>query len=158
MLNSMEMSLLILRKPAKCFFALAHHFHRFVERGRRMPNRVIKESIWTSPNLNRLSDVAERHFFRILCLPDDFGCCELTPLVVKGKCYPLKENITIDMVKQWNTELEEEDIIRTWNLNGRIFAYFPTFGAHQRIRSLHLRKTPEPPESVTCRQVTSNDF
>ncbi len=122
-----------------------------------MPNRVIKESIWTSPNLNKLSDLAERHFYRILLLPDDFGCCELTSLVVKGRCYPLKEKGTISHIEQWNLELEQQDIIRSWKDNGRIYAYFPTFSAHQRIRSLHQRKTPEPPEDVICRQVTSSD-
>ena len=122
-----------------------------------MPNRVIKESLWTSPNLNKLSDLAERHFYRILCLPDDFGCCELTPLVVKGRCYPLKEKITTKQIEGWNRELEAEDILRIWNDNGRYYAYFPTFNIHQRVRSKHLRKTPEPPESVTCRQVSAGD-
>ncbi len=123
-----------------------------------MPSRVIKESIWTSPNMNRLSFQAERHFFRLLPLPDDHGCCEVTALVVKGRCYPLQENVTIKEIQKWTEELEEFDIIRTWSEGGRIFAFFPTWKQHQRIRSLHQRKTPLPPEDVVNRrQVKTND-
>ena len=125
-----------------------------------MPNRIIKESIWTSPNLNQVSDLAERHFYRILVLPDDFGCCELTALVVKGRCYPLKPSVTIKQIKAWQWELELANIIRTWDEGGRIYGYFLAFGKHQRIRSLHQRRTPVPPEHIlddTCRQVTEDD-
>ena len=128
-----------------------------------MPNRVIKESIWTSPNLNRLSDLAERHFFRILVLPDDFGCCEVTPPVVKGRCYPLKPLIAEQDIEAWQQELEDNGLIMRWVNGGRQYAYFPTFSDHQRIRAVHQRKTPCPPEDVVskaddaCRQVPSSD-
>lgn len=120
-----------------------------------MATRFIKDSIWTSPNLNQLSDMAERHFYRLLPLPDDHGCCEVTAAVVKGRCYPLKPKVTIDLIIKWTAELEAQDIIRTWTNKGRVFAYFPTWSGHQRIRSLNKRKTPEPPASVvTCRQLS----
>lgn len=118
--------------------------------------RFIKDSIWTSPNLNSLSDMAERHFYRLLPLPDDHGCCELTSAVVKGRCYPLKDKVSVKMITEWTEELREADIIRTWEDKGRLFAYFPTWAEHQRIRSLNKRKTPEPPSLVVnCRQETS---
>ncbi len=113
-----------------------------------MPNRVIKESIWTSPNLNRLSALAERHFYRILLLPDDFGCCELTPAVVKGKCYPLQPKVTIKDMESWQRELEEEKLIIQWSQNGREYGIFVSFSRHQRIRATHHRRTPEPPKEV----------
>lgn len=138
-----------------------------------MPNRMIKESIWTSPNLNRLSPLAERHFFRLLPLPDDHGCCEITPAVVKGRCYPLQqEEITDGDIDIWQQELENNGIIITWELNGRQFGAFTTFAKHQRIRSLHNRKTPAPPPEIqkrldeldedeadedTCRQLSSKE-
>ena len=113
-----------------------------------VPNRIIKESIWTSPNLNNLSDLAERHFYRILPLPDDHGCCELTPRVVKGRCYPHKDKVTFEDIDNWQQELEENKIIVRWELNGRQYGIFPTFSKHQHIRSLHLRKTPVPPTDI----------
>ena len=134
---------------------------------------MIKESIWTSPKLNKLSDLAERHFYRILPLPDDFGCCELTALVVKGRCYPLKDEVSEKDIESWHQELEANGMIIRWDLDGRQYGAFITFSIHQRIRSLHNRKTPPPPPEIqerldravaddeanngTCRQLPSSE-
>lgn len=124
-----------------------------------MPNRIIKETIWTSPNLNRLSWEAERHFYRLMPCPDDHGCCECTPEVIKGKCYPRQSTVTAELIEQWQKELEQQELILTWNNGERQFAIFPTFARHQRLRSLHNRKTPVPPNSIVvkCRQLTASD-
>ncbi len=125
-----------------------------------MPNRIVKESIWTSPNFNRLSCIAERHFFRLLPLPDDTGVFEATPSVIKGKCYPLKKNIKNEHIKKWNKELEEAGIIEMWHGgDGREYGRFVNWEKHQRIRSV---KKPRYPEALSllddnCRQLTSDD-
>ena len=123
-----------------------------------MPNRIIKDSIWTSPNLNLLSDLAERHFYRILPLPDDFGCFESTPAVVKGRCYPLKDSVSPKDVRSWQDELEAAQLIVRWWVDNREYAIFPTFPKHQRLRALHQRKTPAPPDAITekCGQILSH--
>ena len=124
-----------------------------------MPNRVIKESIWTSPNFNKLSPLAERHFCRILTLADDHGCFESTPNVVKGRCYPLRDEVSGEDIASWQDELQDQEIIIRWNTDGREYAIFPKFHLHQRIRSTHNRKTPAPPDEVAdiCRQLTASD-
>ncbi len=123
-----------------------------------MPNRILKESIHTSPNLNALSPLAERHFYRLLPVPDDFGCFEATSLVVKGRCYPLRPEIKTSEIEKWHSEMVEQQIIRLWTEDGRQFGQFLNWDKHQRVRSLHQRKTPIPPPiDVTCRQMTAND-
>lgn len=123
-----------------------------------MPNRVIKESIWTSPNLNNLSWQAEWFFYRLLPLPDDHGCAELTALVVKGRVFPLRPEVTVKKIEEWTQELVHNDILSIWNENGRIYGFFKTWGQHQRVRSLHQRKTPAPPNFVVnCRQLLASD-
>lgn len=124
-----------------------------------MPNRIVKESIWTSPNLNKISMLAELHFYRLLPCPDDHGCCECTPEVVKGKCYPLRQDITPKQIDEWQKELESENLIIRWNNGHRQYAIFPTFAKHQRIRSLHDRKTPPPPPNIVdkCNQVIASE-
>lgn len=123
-----------------------------------MPNRIIKESIWTSPNLNQLSIQAERHFYRLMPCPDDHGCCECTSAVIRGKCYPLQADVTIEEIEQWQRELESQGLILRWTNSNRQYAIFPTFSKHQRIRSLHNRKTPVPPPNIIskCQQVASS--
>lgn len=113
-----------------------------------MPNRVIKESIWTSRNLNALSPEAERHFYRLIPVPDDHGCLESSPMIIKGKCYPLKEAITAEAIQTWQNELEEQDLLYRWSANGREYGILPKMAKHQRVRSLHQRKTPEPPQAI----------
>ncbi len=124
-----------------------------------LPSRIIKESIWTSPNLNQLSVAAERHFYRILPLPDDFGCFEATPDVVRGRCYPLKESVRSRDVEAWQSELELRRLIVRWMTGGRQYAIIPKWNKHQRIRSTHQRKTPEPPPEIIakCQEIESID-
>jgi hypothetical protein len=123
-----------------------------------MPNRILKESIWTSPNLNALSPLAERYFYRLLPLPDDFGCFEATPLVVLGRCFPLRKDCRESDIEKWNKEIEAEGIVRFWVDSGRLYGVFTNWEKHQRVRSLHQRKTPQPPPlDATCRQMTADD-
>jgi hypothetical protein len=113
-----------------------------------MPNRIIKESIWTSPNLNRLSPRAELHFYRILPSADDHGCFECTPSIVRGRCYPRKQDIRLGDIEKWQDELERNELIKRWHEEGRQYAILLNFQKHQRVRSVHLRKTPAPPAQL----------
>ena len=113
-----------------------------------MPNRYIRETLLTSPNFNKLSAEAERHFFRTLLLVDDFGCFESTPEIIRGKCYPLKFEVTVDDVIKGNKALEDNRMILTWEVNGRQYSVYKTFPRQNYLRSLHKRKTPPPPPDI----------
>lgn len=110
-----------------------------------MSNRYLKDSIWTSPNFNKLSVYGERHFSRILLKTDDWGCLEITPQVIKGGCYPLKKDVEADTIESWNTELVEHNILKVWEENGRVYAMFVTFDSHNEALEKHDPKTPCPP-------------
>jgi len=122
-----------------------------------MPNRILKDTIHTSPNLNALSPLAERHFYRLLPVPDDFGCFEATALVVKGKCYPLRPEVKTSEIDKWHQEMVEQQIIRLWKQDGRQFGQFLNWDKHQRVRSLHQRKTPEPPSDFGSYNICADD-
>lgn len=122
-----------------------------------MPSRLIKDSIFSSPNFNRLSLEAQSHFYRLLLTADDHGCMEVTPAVLLGKCYPLMaDKIKMKQVEKWNQELKQQDIIRVWEQDGRMYGIFPRFAKHNRTRHLHRRKTPSPPDALLCRETSSN--
>jgi hypothetical protein len=110
-----------------------------------MPSRLIKESILTSPNLNSLSDLAERHFYRLLVISDDWGCFESTPAVVRGLCYPLKDSVAKEDVALWQKELEDKNIIKSWICNDRAYSQFVTFDKHNSLNEQHQPQTPAPP-------------
>lgn len=110
-----------------------------------MPNRIIKESIWTSPNLNELSDQAEKCFYRLLLASDDWGCFDANPLVIKGKCFPLQ--LTTDTTSIMNSikELEKNEIIRIWQVGNRTYGQFVKFEQHNPLLQKHEPTTPCPP-------------
>jgi len=121
-----------------------------------MAGRVIKDSIYTSPNMNDLSVYAERHFYRVLMLADDYGCFESTPAVVRGRCYPLQESIRRTDIEKWQEELREKQILATWTENGHEYSMFVSFEKHNSKylvndegKPTHRRRTtPEPPEEL----------
>lgn len=111
-----------------------------------MPNRLIKESIWTSPNLNRCSIGAERHFYRLLPLSDDWGCFEATPDVVKGRCYPLQPATRTVDIEKWQYELQDLELCRLWTVTCRTFAQFTSWDRHnESLANRHMPTTPCPP-------------
>jgi hypothetical protein len=122
-----------------------------------MPNRVIKESIFSSPNLNRLNDSSECLFYRLLLITDDHGCFEATPDFIRGKCFSKKaNNWGLKKIINSLVDLANNELIFLWTENEHLYGIFLTFKNHQRVRSLHNRKTPKPPRSLNV--VSVNDF
>ena len=64
-----------------------------------MPNRIIKESIRTSNSINELNWFEECLFYRLIVSCDDFGRFDGRPAIIKGTCFPLKENVTVKTIK-----------------------------------------------------------
>lgn len=117
-----------------------------------MPNRIIKESILTSPTMANLSPAGERHFYRCLLRSDDWGCFECTPAVLSGTCYCHHKGAGPAAVERWTKELEAVGMIRRWEDNGRQFAVFTSFDHHNKFGvtdngkpTRHRPKTPTPP-------------
>ncbi len=121
-----------------------------------MANRVIKDSIWTSPTLAALSDFADGQFPRWLLLPDDWGCFNSDSRVIKGMVYPLRDSVTVKKIDALKQEYHDAGILFLWTEGGREWCYFVSFDNHHNYcnktnadedgkRQKHRRKTPEPP-------------
>ena len=52
-----------------------------------MPNRLIKESVCTSDNLDRLSWFEEAMFFRLIVNCDDYGRMDARPAILGQGCF-----------------------------------------------------------------------
>lgn len=125
-----------------------------------MPNRLIKESICTSEDLNKLSNEAEILFYRLIVQVDDFGCYFGNPSIVKSRCFPLRtDDIKSEQVDCWLNELARVGlIIRYTAEDGRNYLCFTKWGKHQTIRATQ-RKFPEPKEDDFNRmQLQADDF
>jgi len=121
-----------------------------------MANRIVKDSIRTSVNFNLLSVYAERHFYRLLTMTDDWGCFEATPSVVLGYCYPRQmKKINEEKISQWQQELSEKGLIGYWSDGERAWGKFLTFDLHNKCaidddgrQIRHRRRTPIEPQQL----------
>lgn len=113
-----------------------------------MPNRMIRESARTSPTLAKLSHGAERLFWRLTTLADDYGRFNAEPSVVRALCFPtMLERAHQRHVEGWLTELRAATLIRCYRVGDKHVAAFVTWDQHQRIRAKES-KFPDPPSSA----------
>lgn len=121
-----------------------------------MPNRMLKESIKTSDQIDALTAFEEVVFYRILVTVDDFGCMEGKPVIVKNQLFPTKENVTTKSIRDALTKLESTGLLRIYYKDDHPYIYVCKFGDHQRLRN-RVRKFPNPDEclSATCGQLSA---
>jgi hypothetical protein len=121
-----------------------------------LPNRIIKESSRTSITLNQLSDGAERMFWRLTTVADDFGRFEAHPSVLLAQCFPLRVDcLKIKQVIAWFNEMISCGLVTTYVVNGKQLGFFNTWESHQRKRADNS-KYPAPTSDNICRQALSN--
>ncbi|MDD4876426.1 MAG: hypothetical protein PHQ86_04760 [Dehalococcoidales bacterium] len=105
-----------------------------------MPNRIIKESICTSPNLDKLSPQAETLFYRLIVNCDDYGRFEDDDKIIRSRCFPRKiDNITDKAIRQWLIEIQQAQLVKLYSVDGRRFLQFSTWENHQQIRAKRSR-------------------
>ena len=59
-----------------------------------MPNRILKESICTSDQIDALTWFDEVVWYRLIVNCDDYGRMDGRPAVLKSRLFPLKGNVT----------------------------------------------------------------
>jgi hypothetical protein len=121
-----------------------------------MPNRMIRESCRTSETLDRLSDGAERLFWRLTTVADDYGRFEADPRVLLAHCFPLKVGLLkVSAVGRLFRELVICGLVTTYDGGGKRLGFFTTWDKHQRIRAQHS-KYPPPSSDNICQQTTAD--
>ena len=121
-----------------------------------MPNRVIKESIKRSPQIDSLTWFEEVLFYRLVVTVDDYGCTDGRITVVKHDLFPTKESITNKAIEQALNQLEKCGLIDLYEVDGLPYIHLRTWDKHQRIRNKN-RKYPPPPERTIERPLQKFD-
>ena len=111
-----------------------------------MPNRVLKESIKSSPQIDSLTWFEEVVFYRLIVSADDYGCFDGRAIFVKNALVPIKENVTKKAIEDAIRKLASVGLLCEYTVNGMPYLFFPTWEKHQRIRTKH-RKYPGPSEN-----------
>lgn len=108
-----------------------------------MPKRMLDGDISISHSLNQLTDGGETCFYRVMVLCDDKGRFDGRMDYLFSRLYPLKPKITRPMVIKRLEELEREDLIHWYDVEGKHYGHLPTWHKFQRLR--HDRcKYPDP--------------
>ena len=121
----------------------------------KMPNRIIKESICTSENVDQLTAFQETFFVRLMVNCDDFGRMDARARIIAARLYPLKD-VKPAQIEEALTALESADLIIRYTVDGKPYLQMTTWERHQQIRA-KKSKYPSPDEGI-CNQLISNDI
>jgi len=109
-----------------------------------MPNRIIKESICTSEQIDGLTMFEEIFFYRLIVNADDYGRCDARTSVLRARLFPLKETVGNEDVESALESLENAGLIARYSVDGRLYLFLPGWHRNQKVRSKRV-KCPPPP-------------
>lgn len=139
-----------------------------------MPNRILKESIRISDDIEKLSYFEEVLFYRLIVSCDDYGLYDGRPQIIKGSCFPLKD-ITLDTITDGLHKLSEVGMVHLYKVHGRPYLQLVNWSSHQNIRAKRS-KYPKPEEAdpeetetetsenmmktsdINCKQMNTDDI
>lgn len=109
-----------------------------------MPNRILKESICASPNLDRVTAEQENLFYRLIVNCDDYGRADARPSVLRSNCYPLRiDKLNNETIVNNIVALAKEGLLQVYESENRFCLQMVTWPKHQQIRA-KKSKYPEP--------------
>ena len=121
-----------------------------------MPNRILKESICTSDEIDALTPEQEVFFYRLVVNCDDFGLFDARPKILASKCYPLK-SIDIKNIQLMLDALCSIGLVRVYEVEGRPYLYLVKWAEHQQIRAKRSKyPTPDMGRDISCNQLIAN--
>ncbi len=112
-----------------------------------MPNRIIKESICRSDSIDSLSWFEEVLFYRLIVVCDDYGRFDGRPAIIKGACFPLKDDITKKHISEAIDKLSTVGLVRGYEVQGRPYLQLTTWDCHQQVRA-KKSKYPSPDDGI----------
>lgn len=120
-----------------------------------MPTRLIKESVCTSDTINGLTWFQEVFFYRLITVCDDFGRMDARPPILKGRLFPLKEDLRSGEIGKALDALQAAGLIQKYMADGKPYLQITTWEHHQNVRA-QKPKYPEP-ESI-CIQMNTDVY
>ncbi len=119
-----------------------------------MPNRIIKESICRSDSIDSLSWFEEVLFYRLIVVCDDYGRFDGRAAVIKGSCFPLKDDITKKQIADALEKLSTAGLVRGYEVRGKSFLQLTAWEKHQQIRA---KNSKYPAPETSCNHMISDD-
>jgi len=120
-----------------------------------MPNRIIKESICSSENIDQLTEFQEVFFYRLMVNCDDFGRFDARLKLLSSRLFPLRD-VSTETIKEALDALQKADLIMVYEVDGHPYLQMKTWEKHQQRRS-DKSKYPSP-DDINCNQMISDDI
>ena len=113
--------------------------------------RTIKPEFNSSESVARMSESAQLFMLKLLPEMDDYGRIAWYPKKIAGNLYPHREDIGSSEIEALASELEREDILLIYEVDGKRYACFPKWTDHQRVDRPGKTLNPPPPQpSITA--------
>lgn len=127
-----------------------------------MPNRILKESICVSDQVNQLSWFEEAMFYRLMVNADDYGRYDGRPAIIRSRLFPLKD-VRDKQIEDALAALSSAELVEVYVVDGRPFVRLTGWDKHQTIRA-KKSKYPAPDENCDhmksyaskCNQMQAN--
>ena len=119
-----------------------------------MPNRILKESICVSEQVNALSPFEETLFYRLIVSADDYGRYYGNPAIIRGRLFPLKDIRDKQICDALRT-LSSVELVEVYTVDGKPFVRLTGWERHQSIRS-KSSKFPAPEQPPDDLQASEN--
>ncbi len=130
-----------------------------------MPNRIIKESICRSDQINGLTPFEEVLFYRLMVSVDDYGRYDGRTAIIKGTLFPLKDDIDPGQIEDAMVALECQGLVALYDVDGKPYIRLTGWDRHQSIRAKKSKYPADPDENgnhlqtsaSNCKQMKTDD-
>lgn len=126
-----------------------------------MPNRILKESICTNEQIDKLSPFDEIVFYRLIVNADDYGIFDGRPSILRSRLFPLKD-IRNSQIENAIHNLASVELVSTYEVDGKPFVRLLGWERNQQMRA-RKSKYPGPDgkhfnHDTVCNHLKSDDF
>jgi hypothetical protein len=108
-----------------------------------MPNRILKESICRSEEIDQLSWFEEVLFYRLIVNCDDYGRFDGRASIIKSLCFPLK-NMRGNDIEKALAKLSAAGLVKRYEVDGKPVLQLMTWERHQTIRAKRAKYPSDP--------------
>lgn len=116
-----------------------------------MPDRLLRESIRSSENIERLTNFQEICFYRLIVTVADDGTTDARPKILARTLFPLRDSVRPSQITDALRALSDAELVDLFKRDGKPFLRLRTWDRHQnartdlRNRKVWVNPNPAPP-------------
>lgn len=109
-----------------------------------MPDRIIKESAFTSEKIAALTDFEFRVWVGLITMANDRGVGDARPAIIKGRIFALRERLTLRDIDNALRTLAAHGCVSLFTRDGKPYYAFPKWAEYYGAERQTQKQTEEP--------------